>query len=156
MDEYHATETVFDFVFWRVYWNFACYVSLFIVYIGFLMISCIYLCYLHCSDIIYSDCIYLCLRSIILVVFTFVVSFYVCVYMYVYKHLFNISLCKLVYFCLLFIFDYLLFDYCDVYFIIFIILFTFYVDMHVGMNKYFVRIHLLTCILFCLDWPILV
>jgi len=70
-------------------------------------------------------------------VFTDVVLFYVCVYMYVYKHLFNISLCNLVYFCLLFILDYLLFDYCDVYFIIFVILFAFYVDMYVGMNKTF-------------------
>ena len=138
MDEHHATGTVFNFLFWRITWNYACYISLFIVYIGFLIISCIYLCYLHRSDLIYSDCIYLCLTSIILVLFTVVVSFYVCVYMYVYKHLFNISWCILVYFCLLFIFGYLLFNYCDVYFIIFIVLFTFYMNMYVVMKKYFV------------------
>jgi len=75
------------------------------------MISCINLFYLHCSD-----CIYLCLTSIVSVLFIVVNSFYGCVCIYTCTHLSIIHFCFVVYFCLLFIFDYLLFDYCHVYF----------------------------------------
>ena len=146
MDEHHAPGTVINFVFGLLYWNFAWYVSLFIVYIGINMISCIFLCYLHCSFFMY-----LCLTSTILVLFIVVVSFHVCVYTCMYTHLLIIFSCILTYFCLLFIFDYLLFDYCDVYFIIFVILFAFYVDMYVGMNKTFC--FAFTCWhVFCFVW----
>jgi len=151
MDEHHTSGTVISFVFWRIYWNFSWYDSLFIVYIGINMISCIYLCYLHCS---FS--MYLCLTGIILVLCSLVVPCYVCVYIYMHTHLFSIYSCLLFCFCLLSIFDYLLSDYCHVYFIIWFVLFSSYMNMYVGIHMCLFRIHLFTSILFCLYWPVLV
>jgi len=53
-----------------------------------------------------------------------------------YTHLFIIHLCILFYFCLLVIFDYLLFDYCHVYFDILIVLFSFCINTYVCINMY--------------------
>ena len=75
---------------------------------------------------------------IILVLFIVIVSFYVCVYIHMYTHLFIINSCIFFVFCLLFIFDYLLFDCCHVYLIISIALFSFNMNMYVGINMYFV------------------
>ena len=44
MDEHHTRGTAINFVFWRIY---PLYVSLFISYIRIIIISCIYLRYLH-------------------------------------------------------------------------------------------------------------
>jgi len=63
-----------------------------------------------------------------------------CVYTYICIHIYLvlIYLCTLFYFCLLSIFDYLLFDYCHVYFIICIVLFSLYMNMYVDIHMYLV------------------
>ena len=95
MDEHHAPGTVIKFVFWLIYWNFSWYTSLFIVYIGILITSCIYWCYLRCSDFIY-----LCLTSIILVLLIFVFFiFCVCIHIYVY----TLTYYLFMYFCQFFL-----------------------------------------------------
>jgi len=127
------TQDSINFVFWRICWNFPWYVWLFVVYIGVILISCIYLCFF-----IVRFLMYLCYTSIMWVWFIVVVSFYVCVCIYMYTHLFIIRLYILFYFCLLFIFDYLLFDYCHVYFVILIVFFSFCMNMYVCIDMYFV------------------
>ena len=62
------------------------------MYVGIIIISCIFLSYLHCSDFIY-----LCWTSIILVLLIIVISFYVCVYINMYTCLLIIYLCILFY-----------------------------------------------------------
>jgi len=57
-------------------------ISLCIVYVGIIMISCIYLSYLHCSDFIYLS-----LTSIIEGLLILVISIYECVYKYMHTHL---------------------------------------------------------------------
>jgi len=104
-----------------------------LLYIGVILISCIYLCYS-----IVRFLMYLCYTSIIWVWFIVVVSFNVCVCIYVYTHLFIIRLCILNYFCSWFIFDYPLFDYCHVYFVIWIVIFSFCMNMYVYIDMCFV------------------
>ena len=80
-----------------------------------IIISCIYSPYLHCSDFIYWW-----LTSFILVLLIFVVSFYVCVYIYRYTHSLFIYSCIFFSFNDFFFVNYSLSDHRYVYLIIFI------------------------------------
>ena len=154
MDEHHTPETLIKFVFWLIWWNFSWYISLFIVYIyiyiyfGIVIISCIYLWYVHCSDFIYyvnkyhfSFAYFCCFISCM------------CIHIYVYTYI-DYSFLYIVLFHLIFSFVIMnfflkwllcVFYYFDCFMYI-------WMNIYVGINMYLVSLLLVYMHSVYLDW----